>query len=127
MKNVNGNDYRSVLLAKRAEVLQGLHRREDIHVVQTNEQVETVQLAAQRDYAVHILELEGTLLRQIDASLARIDDGEFGICLECEQPISPKRLNAVPWASYCLNCQEYHENLHGPTVDSGAHFPSLAA
>jgi DnaK suppressor protein len=38
--------------------------------------------------------------------LHRIDSGHYGICLECEEPISPKRLEAVPWARYCVSCQE---------------------
>ena len=39
-------------------------------------------------------------------ALARIDDGSFGVCLHCEEDINPKRLNAVPWAPYCITCQE---------------------
>jgi DnaK suppressor protein len=46
---------------------------------------------------------------QIDAALERIDDGEFGICLDCEEAISRKRLAAVPWAGYCLHCQELRD------------------
>jgi DnaK suppressor protein len=45
-------------------------------------------------------------LKQIDAALQRMDTGEFGICLECEDPIAMKRLSAIPWASYCITCQE---------------------
>lgn len=46
------------------------------------------------------------LLRQINGALHRIETGHYGVCLECEEPISPKRLNAVPWARYCVVCQE---------------------
>ena len=46
------------------------------------------------------------LLREITAALLRIEQGSYGICLECEEPISPKRLDAVPWARYCVKCQE---------------------
>src|SRR5215472_7836629 len=46
------------------------------------------------------------LLREVDAALHRIDKGNYGVCLECEEPISPKRLEAVPWARYCVPCQE---------------------
>ena len=35
-----------------------------------------------------------------------IDQGTYGICPECEEPISTKRLDAVPWARYCVTCQE---------------------
>lgn len=46
------------------------------------------------------------LLREIADALHRIDQETYGICLECEEPISTKRLDAVPWARYCVACQE---------------------
>ncbi|MGD0500875.1 MAG: TraR/DksA C4-type zinc finger protein [Bryobacteraceae bacterium] len=46
------------------------------------------------------------LLREIADALRRIDSGAYGACMECEEPISPKRLDAVPWARYCVACQE---------------------
>jgi DnaK suppressor protein len=46
------------------------------------------------------------LLREIAGGLHRIDTGQYGICLECDEPISAKRLDAVPWARYCVTCQE---------------------
>src|SRR5579883_1679382 len=42
------------------------------------------------------------LLREISDAL----QGIYGVCLECEEPISVKRLEAVPWARYCVTCQE---------------------
>ncbi len=46
------------------------------------------------------------LLREIADALHRIQTGAYGTCMECEEPISPKRLDAVPWARYCVACQE---------------------
>ena len=45
-------------------------------------------------------------IKAIDASLERLQRGEYGICEECEESISEKRLKAVPWTRYCLTCQE---------------------
>jgi DnaK suppressor protein len=45
-------------------------------------------------------------LREISGALHRIERGLYGICMECEEPISTKRLDAVPWARYCVTCQE---------------------
>ena len=45
-------------------------------------------------------------LREINDALHRIDTDQYAICLECEEPISTKRLDAVPWAKYCVTCQE---------------------
>jgi DnaK suppressor protein len=46
------------------------------------------------------------LLREISDALERIGHGSYGVCLECDEPISSKRLDAVPWARYCVTCQE---------------------
>jgi len=46
------------------------------------------------------------LLREIGDALHRIEQGTYGVCAECEEPISAKRLDAVPWARYCVTCQE---------------------
>src|SRR5271156_1214142 len=45
-------------------------------------------------------------LREVAGALHRIETGQYGICMECEEPISAKRLDAVPWARYCVVCQE---------------------
>src|SRR5579872_2028060 len=50
--------------------------------------------------------LEMKLLREVEDALRRIESGAYGICHECEEPISGKRLDAVPWAKYCVTCQE---------------------
>ena len=50
--------------------------------------------------------LDMSLLRQIKEALLRIEDNTYGICQECETAISAKRLEAVPWATYCVHCQE---------------------
>jgi DnaK suppressor protein len=46
------------------------------------------------------------LLREISAALLRIDEGSYGTCPECDEPISAKRLDALPWARFCVKCQE---------------------
>lgn len=109
MKETDVEKYRTLLMAKREEIVGKSNRREDLWIVQSNEQIETVQLAGQREFAARTLEREARSLMQIVAALKRIDSGEFGICLECEEPISPKRLAAVPWATYCLHCQEVRD------------------
>src|SRR5579871_3982131 len=46
------------------------------------------------------------LLREIADALHRLELGQYGVCMECEEQISIKRLDAVPWAKYCVTCQE---------------------
>jgi len=60
--------------------------------------------AQQRDLALHdkaIKELE-----LVDAALGRLDAGTFGTCLRCGNAIAPARLEALPWAAYCITCQK---------------------
>ena len=101
--------FRSLLLAKQAELLGKSRQREDIWIVPSNEQIETVQLAGEREFAVRTLERESKTLMQVGDALRRIDDGEFGACIECDEAISAKRLAAVPWAACCLRCQELRD------------------
>lgn len=45
-------------------------------------------------------------LRQVNAAIERLNTGEYGICANCDEPISEKRLKAIPWAKYCVVCQD---------------------
>jgi len=109
MKQDDMKRYKALLMAKREEILGRSRDREDIWIVQSSDVIETVQLASDREFAVRTLERESKSLMQVDAALKRIDRAEFGICLECEEPISAKRLAVVLWAAYCLHCQELHD------------------
>jgi DnaK suppressor protein len=57
----------------------------------------------QRDLALR--ERAEQHLELVDAALARLDDGSFGLCLRCGKPIAPERLEALPWAAHCIECQ----------------------
>lgn len=46
------------------------------------------------------------LLRMVEEALARIREGSFGLCISCGNEINQKRLEAVPWARYCIDCQQ---------------------
>lgn len=53
---------------------------------------------------------ERQLLAKIDQALDRMDDGSFGTCEDCEEPIEPKRLEARPVSTLCLSCKEAQEH-----------------
>jgi len=50
--------------------------------------------------------LDLKLLRDVQAALRRVQQGTYGVCAACDEPISAKRLEAVPWAKFCVQCQE---------------------
>ncbi len=98
--------YQKLLEARRQDLSAGMRNREGIAIEKTADALDEVQLAGERELVIRNLDREATILRQVRAALGRIEDGSFGICLHCEEDISPKRLAAVPWALYCIRCQE---------------------
>lgn len=44
-------------------------------------------------------------LADVERAIARLDDGTYGMCLRCGRPIAPERLDALPWAAHCIECQ----------------------
>lgn len=100
------NDYRRMLERHRAELLTMLTPRDEIHVQQQADSLDQWQAAAEVDLAVTNLDRDSRRLREINAALTRIKDHTYGICLECEEEIGQKRLNALPWAGYCIACQQ---------------------
>ena len=63
----------------------------------------------ERELSMNIVSSEQEVLYQIDDALKRLDDGSFGICQQCNKPISMSRLKAVPYASLCISCQRAKE------------------
>lgn len=61
-----------------------------------------------------------TLLRLIDAALARMSEGSFGLCVACGDEISSRRLEALPWTQFCLECQEALEERVGASLAARA-------
>lgn len=119
------NKYRAMLEAKRAELAGGLRNREGIAIEKTADALDEVQLAGERELAIRNLDRGASLLRSVRLALARIHDGSYGICLHCEEEISPKRLAAVPWTAYCLKCQEAADR-HEFESDESALDPFMA-
>lgn len=100
------NKYRAILEAKLAELSKVVKNREGIAIEKSPDALDEVQHAAERELAIRNLDRESALLRNVRAALRRIDEGIYGVCLHCEEDISPKRLHAVPWTPLCIQCQE---------------------
>jgi len=106
MTKVEVKKYKEILETKRRELEGNVRNREGIVIEKTPDALDEVQHAGERELAIRNLDRETNLLRNVRGALARIDDGSYGVCLHCEEDINPKRLNAVPWAPYCITCQE---------------------
>jgi len=112
------NKYRNVLQAKQAELAQLVRNRDGIAIEKSPDAFDEVQHATERELAIRNLDRESNLLRNVRASLRRIEDGSFGVCLHCEEDISSKRLAAVPWTAFCIQCQEIADRSQG---DNASH------
>jgi len=117
MKSVNKNGqklnlarYRQVLEEKAEEVRRSMSAQKAAQVVARLDVPSDEGDLSQQHHEEWIFLNRNTidmkLLREVSDALHRIDHDHYGICLECDEPISFKRLEAVPWARYCVTCQE---------------------
>src|SRR5690349_11694056 len=106
MINADLHLLRTTLETKLATLATGSGKREGIVIQQSPDALDQTQFAAERDLTVSLLNRDSQIFRRVQGALQRIADGSYGICLSCEDPIRPERLQAVPWAELCLVCQE---------------------
>ena len=96
----------SLLQARQTELSRSLHHRDEIVIEKASDALDEVQLKEERELAIRNLSRDSSALRLIHRALLRIANGTYGICLHCEEDILPKRMAAVPWAAFCIQCQE---------------------
>ncbi len=111
-------EFQDILERTESELVRVLRTRDDITIEKSADQMDEIQYASERDLAISNLDRDSNLLRQVRTALGRIQDGSFGTCIECEWPINPKRLAAVPWASRCIQCQEAADRNQQERTDS---------
>lgn len=109
VKNKN-ETYRKILEKKADEVQRSMSAQKAAQVLAREEHPHDEGDLSQQSHEEWIFlnrnTLDITLLRQVQDALRRLDQGTYGVCYECEEAISPKRLDAVPWAKFCVTCQE---------------------
>jgi DnaK suppressor protein len=113
------NSFRKMLETKRDELLSKTSDREEIRIEHAAEDFDRLQQQLNREVAIRNLDRESALLKHVHSALARLDDETFGVCLRCDEPIPEKRLKAVPWAAYCVPCQEIvdRQSANGADAD----------
>ena len=113
MAKRTSDSYRQRLLAKERELLTGITR-----IQLDGRRSDIVGAQDMADQADHCYTKESlfqqnssarALLLLVRAALRREEDGEFGLCVECGEPVHRKRLEAVPWARHCVVCQNLQE------------------
>jgi DnaK suppressor protein len=107
------NKYRKLLEAQQTELVHLVQNRDGIAIEKSPDSLDEVQHATERELAIRNLDREFNLLKNTRAALRRIEEGSFGVCLHCEEDITPKRLAAVPSAAFCIQCQEIADRSQG--------------
>lgn len=110
MNELNLEEVKEKLIAEREILLTKL--RGNSLSMDDSETPDPVDLAV-KNYSKNVMmavsENDNRQLILINEALERLDDDEYGICQNCEEEINMRRLDAVPWARYCLKCQELQE------------------
>jgi DnaK suppressor protein len=119
MNNTNFDVLKTTLQDKLATIVTGSDKRWDIVIQQSADALDQTQLATERDLVVTLLNRDTEMSRRVKGALQRIEDGTYGTCLTCEDQISAKRLQAVPWAELCLRCQEGSDQTAAGVLGAG--------
>jgi len=110
LKAKEARDIKNKLMAERELLIHKLNGN-DLSI-DDSETPDPVDLAV-RNYSKNVMlavsENESRQLALIDDAIQRVEDKEYGDCQNCGNPVNAKRLSAIPWARYCLNCQQLVE------------------
>jgi len=105
--------FQNALKNKLAELENGNRNRGAIVIETSPDELDQIQHGQERDLAIGALDRDSKLLREVRAALKRIEAGTFGICFDCQEDISVKRLAAVPWTAACITCQQATDSVAG--------------
>lgn len=110
------------LQKRRRSILETSRRAgAELEALRAAERVAEFEEGAQTEHEAFTLSRLGETQRreivQIDAALARLEAGEYGVCTDCEQEIDPRRLKALPYALLCTECATRRERAPGAVVN----------
>ncbi len=102
--------FRSMLQGRQKELARivSISQQQGRSVVEDHPQdaAERASIFASKEFFFAHSTQERRLLKMVNEALERLDQGTYGHCAACDDEINPRRLEAVPWARYCLHCQE---------------------
>ena len=109
--------FKALLLAKRTEILEDVSCMENEALRKPRSDLSRMPIHMadlgtdnyEIEYILGLMDSERKLIVEIDEALQRIEDGTYGICEGCNEPIPKERLKAIPWARYCITCSSLLE------------------
>ena len=102
---MKAKDLKRALIEKVRE-LGGQPYKEQIVIEQSAELLDGIQRMMERELALDTLSRNWRTTALINEALARMEDGSYGTCQDCDEQIPERRLRALPWAKFCISCQE---------------------
>ena len=106
--------YRKLLIDRRQVLQEASSKNRDMRSEAENETAaDMADMAANaytKEFLYSLSNSERENLDAIEGALARMDSKDYGECVECEEKLNKKRLDAIPWALYCVSCQELAES-----------------
>ena len=113
VKKDAGDRVKKRLLAKRDELVQDLAKNRQVSDETIEESAQDMAdratSAYTKEFAYSLSESDRKILILIEEALGRLDAGLYGTCVHCSQVVQEKRIEAVPWARHCLDCQELQD------------------
>jgi len=105
--------FREALQLKRSEVLRQQNTQlSELHSPDKHHLADLEEMASDTtdtDSLCVLVDLGSSTISEIDKALEKIDHGSYGLCELCEKPIHPERLDVLPFASHCIECQRQKE------------------
>lgn len=105
--------YRNKLLKKKEEIVNKIsetyNESKEVESGIAQDVADKAESSYTKEFLLSLSNAEREQLLLIDDALKRIDKKELGICQRCGKDINKKRLDVVPWTSYCIDCQEIEE------------------
>ncbi|MGO8792210.1 MAG: TraR/DksA family transcriptional regulator [Terriglobia bacterium] len=102
--------FKKRLLTKQEELLRLVTKSEkdgrEADEEATQDIVDKAANSYTKEFLFHQSDGNRRVLQLVDEALERMKEGTYGQCVICEQEVQQKRLEAVPWASHCIECQE---------------------
>lgn len=105
--------FKKKLLAKQAELLRMVTKSEQDGREADEEATQDIADKAANSYTKEFLFHQSDdhrrILHMVNEALERIKNSSYGHCIACQDEVQPKRLDAVPWARHCIDCQQKQE------------------
>ena len=110
VKKAEMTSIRKALLEKRETLLRSMRKNQNLDAIQeVGDEADQAGQSIEKDILFEVSDNERTTLDQIEGALRKMDKGTYGLCESCQKPIAKPRIKALPFARYCISCQNSAE------------------